>query len=87
MRVEGKQVYTDLTAKSGVATGSTVIIFREGEEMKHPKTGASLGRADDLVAWARILEVREQTSIAEVFEVAEGKEVRAEDKVKFIRAN
>lgn len=87
VRVEGKQVYTDLAAKSGVAAGSTVIIFREGEELKHPKTGASLGRADEVVARARILEVREQTSIAEVFEAMEGKEVRAEDKVKLIRAN
>ncbi len=87
VRVRGKQIYTDLSAQSGVAVGSTVIIFREGEELKHPKTGASLGRADEEVARGRILEVGEQTSIAEVFEVKKGEEIRPEDKVKFIRAN
>ncbi len=85
--VKGKRVYTDLSAQSGVAVGSTVIIFREGEELKHPVTGASLGNADEEVARARILEVTDQTSVAELIDVKEGEEVRARDKVKLIRAN
>ena len=85
--VKGKQVYTDLSAQSGVAVGNTVIIFREGEELKHPVTGASLGRADEEVGRARVLEVGEQTSIAELVTVKEGEEVRTKDKVKLLRAN
>jgi hypothetical protein len=85
--VKGKQVYTDLSVQSGVAVGSTVIIFREGEELKHPVTGASLGKADEEVARARVLEVGDKTSVAELIDVKEGEEVRAKDKVKLIRAN
>ena len=74
VRVKGKQVYTDLAAESGVAVGNSVIIYREGEELIHPQTGASLGKADEEVARARILEVTEKTSLAEVTALKEGEE-------------
>ena len=70
-----------------MATGNTVIIFREGEELKHPVTGASLGRADEEVGRARILEVGEKTSVAEVTAMKEGETVQPKDKVKLLRAN
>lgn len=85
--VKGKQVYTDLTEESGIAPGNTVIIYREGEELKHPVTGAPLGRADEEVGRARIVEVSDKTSVAEVTSVKEGEEVRPKDKVKLLRAN
>ncbi|HYB73715.1 MAG TPA: hypothetical protein VED18_10105 [Candidatus Sulfotelmatobacter sp.] len=85
--VKGKQVYTDLTEESAVAAGNTVIIYREGEELKHPVTGAVLGRAEDEIGRARIVEVGEKTSMAEITEVKDGEEIRAKDKVKLIRAN
>jgi len=87
VHVKGKQIYTDLAEDSGVATGNTVIIFREGEELKHPVTGASLGRADEEVGRARILEVGEKTSVAEVTAMKEGETVQPKDKVKLLRAN
>lgn len=87
VHVKGKQIYTDLAEDSGVAAGNTVIIFREGEELKHPVTGASLGRADEEVGRARILEVGEKTSVAEVTSVKEGETVQPKDKVKLLRAN
>jgi hypothetical protein len=85
--VKGKQVYTDLTEASAVAPGNTVIIFREGEELTHPVTGAPLGRADEEVARARIIEVGDKTSVAEITSVKEGEEIRPKDKVKLLRAN
>ena len=85
--VKGKQVYTDLTEASAVAPGNTVIIFREGEELTHPVTGAPLGRADEEVGRARIVEVGDKTSVAEITSLKEGEEVRPKDKVKLIRAN
>ena len=85
--VKGKQVYTDLTEERGVAAGNTVIIFREGEELKHPVTGAPLGRADEEVGRARIIEVGDKTSVAEITSVKEGEEIRSKDKVKLLRAN
>ncbi len=87
VRVKGKQVYTDLAEESGVAVGNTVIIFREGEELIHPQTGASLGKADEEVGRARIVEVTEKTSLAEVTTLKEGEQVRPTDKVKLLRAN
>jgi len=85
--VKGKRVYTDLTAETGVAVGNTVIIFREGEELKHPVTGAPLGRADEEVGRARIVEVEDKTSIAELTSVKEGEEIHPKDKLKLLRAN
>lgn len=85
--VRGKRIYTDLTDESGVAVGNTVIIFREGEELKHPVTGAPLGRADDEIGRARIVELEEKTSVAELTSLKEGEEIRPKDKVKLLRAN
>lgn len=85
--VKGKQLYTDLTEQSGVTPGNSVIIYREGEELKHPVTGAVLGRAEDEIGRARIVEVGDKTSVAEITEVKDGEEIHAKDKVKLIRAN
>lgn len=80
----GKQVYTDLTSENGAAVGDTLVIYREGEELRHPVTGASLGAADQQVARARITEVRDKVTVAELASALEGDEVRPGDRVKLI---
>jgi hypothetical protein len=85
--VQGKRIYTDLAEPSGVAAGNTLIVYREGEELKHPVSGAPLGRADEEIARVKVVEVGEKTSIAEIVSVAEGAQIHTSDKVKLLRAN
>jgi hypothetical protein len=85
--VKDKRIYTDLSEDSGAAVGNTLVVYREGEELKHPVTGASLGRADEEVGRARIVEVDEKRSVAVITEVKEGGEIHTADKVKLLRAN
>ncbi len=82
---DGKQVYTDLGSETGAAPGDMLIVYREGQELKHPVTGASLGRADQEVARARIAEVRDKVTLAEITWAREGEEVHPGDSVKLIR--
>ncbi len=56
----GEKVYTDLGSESGATVGNILVIYREGQELKHPVTGVSLGYVDDEVAQARIAEVGEK---------------------------
>lgn len=63
VKAEGGKVYLDFGQASGAAPGTTFTIYKEGEELKHPVTGESLGREEVLVAEGVIDEVREKYSI------------------------
>ena len=50
--------------KAGARPGLDVEIFREGREIKHPRTGEMLGRAEDALGLARITQVQEGLAVA-----------------------
>jgi hypothetical protein len=54
----------DVGKKDGVRPGLEMELFREGREIKHPKTGAVLGRAEQALGRVRITEVQEAFSLA-----------------------
>jgi hypothetical protein len=56
----------DVGRRNGVRPGLEVELFREGREIKHPKTGAVLGRAEEALGRVRIAEVQEAFSLAPV---------------------
>ena len=58
------RVYINLGANSGIKVGDEVRIYREGEVILDPKTNEVLDRELDLIAQARVMEVREEISIA-----------------------
>lgn len=62
VRVDSDTVWLDLTAAEGAAPGRAFDIYVEGAELKHPVTGASLGRVEDRVASGSILETAEKFS-------------------------
>ncbi|MDX6768857.1 MAG: hypothetical protein SF051_04945 [Elusimicrobiota bacterium] len=66
VKAEGATVYLDLTAKDGAAEKRPFTIYEEGEELKHPVTGASLGRAEKTIAAGAITSVAEKFSIGAV---------------------
>src|SRR6266404_4585748 len=50
--------------KAGARPGLDVELFREGREIKHPRTGEVLGRAEDSLGLARITQAQEGFAVA-----------------------
>jgi hypothetical protein len=51
-------------AKVGARAGLEVELFREGREIKHPRSGEVLGRAEDAIGTTRLTQVQEGFSVA-----------------------
>ena len=52
--------------RDGARPGLEVELYREGREIKHPKTGAVLGKAEESLGRSRITDVQEAFSVAAV---------------------
>src|SRR6266852_4530000 len=50
--------------KAGARPGLEVELFREGREIKHPRTGDVLGRAEDPLGTTRLTQAQEGLSVA-----------------------
>lgn len=66
VKVDGDNVVVDLTAASGSAIGRKFFVYTEGEELKHPATGKSLGRMEQRVGEGEIRETAAQYSVGAV---------------------
>lgn len=62
VRAESGAVFLDLVAADGSAIGRRFVIYAEGEELKHPATGKSMGKIEKRVAEGEIREVTPQYS-------------------------
>ncbi len=71
VRTEGRKVYIDLGKKSGAAPGQGFAVYREGAVLKHPVTGAVLGKVEDTLVEGELSEVRELYSVGEFSKDAE----------------
>ena len=71
----------DLTAADGVRPGSILSLRRDRIPIVHPVTGELLGELDEEVATARVTEIREKFSIAEIQTVSPGADVKVRDRV------
>jgi len=65
----------------GLRPGSVVSVRRDTIPLVHPVTGEVLGELDDEVGTARVTEIREKFSLAEVQSTAPGAEVQVRDRV------
>lgn len=79
--VDTSRIVIDLTAAEGVHPGSLVSVRRDRIPLVHPVTGELLGELDEEVATARVTEVREKFSVAEIQQVSPGAEVQVRDRV------
>jgi hypothetical protein len=66
VRVDSASVWLDLTAADGAAPGRAFEVYTEGEELKHPVTGASLGRVQNTIAKGEITGVSDKFSTGAV---------------------
>ena len=64
IEVRGNTVTLDAGQKDGVHPGLEVEIYREGREIKHPRTGELLGRSEEPLGRVRITSVQDAFSQA-----------------------
>jgi len=79
--VDTSRIAVDLTASDGMKPGTVLSLRRDRIPIVHPVTGEVLGDLDEEVATARITEVRERFSVAELQSVAPGAAVQIKDRV------
>lgn len=79
--VDTTRIVIDLTAVDGIRTGSLVSLRRDAIPLVHPVTGEVLGELDEEVGTARVTEMRERFSVADVQTVAPGARIQVKDRV------
>ena len=79
------QVYINLGESSGIKVGDEIRIYREGKVILDPKTNEILDRELDLIAKARVMEVRDRISIALVTTKFKNLPIQNEDIVEVVR--
>lgn len=79
--VDTTRIVVDLVAGDGIQRGSVVSVRREQIPIVHPVTGEVLGQLDEEVGTARITEVREKFSVAEIQSLAPGSRIEPRDRV------
>jgi len=79
--VDTTRIVIDLTSADGVKPGSVVSLRRDRVPIVHPVTGEVLGELDEEVATARVIELRERFSVAEVQTVVAGSQIQVRDRV------
>src|SRR4030095_11177318 len=79
IEVQGTTVTLALGRKDGLVSGIEMALYREGRELRHPRTGSSLGRTEQPVGRLLIQQVFEAYSSGTV---STGTEVRAGDKAR-----
>ncbi len=77
----GKQLFTDLNERHGVKRFMKLLIFRLGQEFKHPQTGRLLKKPDVILGEARITAVSPDLSEALVLPSETLGDVRESDMV------
>jgi hypothetical protein len=79
--VDTTRIVVDLTAADGIRAGTLVSLRRDAIPLVHPVTGEVLGELDEEVGTARITEMRERFSVADVQTVAPGARIQIKDRV------
>jgi Flagellar assembly protein T, C-terminal domain len=79
--IDTTRLVIDLTGQDGVRAGALVSVRRDKTPIVHPVTGELLGELDEEVATARVTEIREKFSVAEIEGLAPGSHIQVRDRV------
>jgi Flagellar assembly protein T, C-terminal domain len=79
--IDTTRLVIDLTAQDGVRQGAVVSVRRDKTPIVHPVTGELLGELDEEVGTARVTEIREKFSVAEIQALAPGSQIQVKDRV------
>jgi hypothetical protein len=77
--VKSDSVTLDVGRKNGVHPGLELEVFREGAEIKHPRTGKVLGREEKTLGRVRVTGVQETFSTAAI---VQGSEIKPADRFR-----
>lgn len=75
------EVFLDIGTAKGMRKGMKVVVYKEGEEIKHPVTGEILGKQVTKVAELLLNEVQEKMSEAQILEKEVGQTLAVGQKV------
>ena len=78
--VDTTRIVIDLTGQDGLRPGTTVSVRRDRIPIVHPVTGEMLGELDEEVAIARVTEIRDKFSVAEIQTIAPGSQIQVKDR-------
>ena len=81
VHVDTTRIAIDLTSADGLRLGSVVSVRRDKTPIVHPVTGEKLGELDEEVATAKIVEMRDRFSLAEIQSVTPGSQIEIRDRV------
>ncbi len=81
VHVDTTRIAIDLTTADGLRVGSVVSVRRDKMPIVHPVTGEKLGELDEEVATAKIVELRDRFSLAEIQSVSPGSQIELKDRV------
>ncbi len=79
--VDTTRIVIDLVGRDGVRPGALVSLRRDRVPIVHPITGEMLGELDEEVGTARVTEIREKFSVAEIQSVSDGSRILVKDRV------
>jgi hypothetical protein len=79
--VDTTRIVIDLSSGDGLKVGSLISLRRDKIPIVHPVTGERLGELDEEVGTARIVELRDKFSVAEIQAVAAGSQIQVKDRV------
>jgi hypothetical protein len=79
IKVDEGQVTLSIGKRDGVVAGVELEVYREGEELKHPKTGELLGRKEEILGRVVVEQVAEGYASARI---SKGKGMAGGDRVR-----
>ena len=82
IKVDGKQIYIDLGTKDEVWTGLRLLVFREGEALQHPTTGAVIGHDELQLGEVTLVRLSENHAVGIYVAVDASVSVQPGDKVR-----
>ena len=81
VHIQKRLIVVDLTSADGVKPGSILSLRRERIRLTHPVSGEYLGELDEEIGTARVVELRERFTLAEIQETRPGVELKVKDRV------
>lgn len=84
LKVEGRHIYVDLGVKDEVWTGLRLSVFRQGEALKHPTTGAVVGHDEHILGQMTLVRLSENHSVGVYIQTEDqtAEDVQPGDKVR-----
>jgi len=83
--VNGEQVSIEFKERPKIGRGTELRLIRRGAAFRHPLTGVFLGRYEELVGHAQVVEVRESVATGRLIPLPEAPAVQVEDIARITR--